>query len=303
MSDQSSQCSDTNDSLSSNEILLSDNHDSEVETSVMQRTKKRLADDDTDKPMKKSKVEADDNSSLTCFIGNLSWDVSEEQLKEQFEEWLGQDSVESVRIITDRMTGKKKGFGYVEFTSSEYSTKALTFTGNEIDGREIRIDLSTPRAPKELDNRRAEAPTSSATDTLFVANLSFQSTEDELRDTLNSLFGEHGSVKNVRLPSDRDTGKLKGFGYIQFDTAVESKAALDALNGQEFQGRNLRIDFAGEKGTQVANPRGRGGRGGFRGFRGSDRGGRGGRGGFRGRGGSDRGGGRGRGGSRGRGRF
>jgi len=67
---------------------------------------------------------------------------------------------------------------------------------------------------------------------IYVGNLPFSATEDEIRD----LFGEHGEVKEVRMISDRETGRPRGFGFVRMDPA-EADAAIEALNGTELGGR------------------------------------------------------------------
>lgn len=213
----------------------------------------------------------------------------------------------------DRDSGKSRGFGYVRFTTSEAVERALLMNGQEIDGRPVNIDRSTAPDKGQARERRAKAfndQTSPPSSTLFVGNLNFDVTED----TVWSFFNDYG-VKSVRLPTDRDTGRPKGFGYVEFDDVDGAKKAFEAANGAEIEGRSIRLDYSqprdssgggrgggfGDRGGRGSRGRGgfgdRGGRGGGRGF--GDRGGRGGgRGGFGGRGfGGDRGGGRGRGGA------
>jgi RNA recognition motif-containing protein len=87
---------------------------------------------------------------------------------------------------------------------------------------------------------------------LYVGNLPWSVTEDDLRN----LFAELGETHSVRLITDRDTGRSRGFGFVEMD-ASDADAAISQLNGQDFQGRPLRINEAQEKG-----PRGGGGGGG-----------------------------------------
>ncbi|MBV8806915.1 MAG: RNA-binding protein, partial [Sinobacteraceae bacterium] len=72
---------------------------------------------------------------------------------------------------------------------------------------------------------------------LYVGNLSFDATEDSLR----ALFAQHGTVDSAKLISDRDTGRPRGFGFVEMPNADAAKA-MQALNGQEFQGRSLRVN-------------------------------------------------------------
>jgi len=116
---------------------------------------------------------------------------------------------------------------------------------------------------------------------LFVGNLSFDATENELQD----LFAQHGAVTEVNLMVDRVTQKPRGFGFVTMETKEAADAAIRALNGKEFHGRALTVNEARPQGDR---PRGGGGGGG--GYRG---GGGGGGGGYRGGGGGG-GGGRGR---------
>lgn len=125
---------------------------------------------------------------------------------------------------------------------------------------------------------------------LFVGNLSFNTTEDEVRE----LFSEHGTIESLAWITDRDTGRFRGFCFIEMDEGAAT-SAISALDGQDFQGRSLRVNEA-----QPREDRGGGGRrSGGGGFNRSGGGGnRGGSGGSRG-GGGNRGGGGDRGGDRG----
>ncbi|MDO4775840.1 MAG: RNA-binding protein [Cardiobacteriaceae bacterium] len=75
---------------------------------------------------------------------------------------------------------------------------------------------------------------------IYVGNLSFQSTEDELR----SLFASHGEVSNVSIITDRDSGRSKGFAFVEMPDAAAAKQAINALNDQEIKGRKLRVNEA-----------------------------------------------------------
>jgi RNA recognition motif-containing protein len=75
---------------------------------------------------------------------------------------------------------------------------------------------------------------------LFVGNLSFNTTENDLRDA----FAEHGSVDEAKLMTDRDTGRPRGFGFVTMSTAEEAQTAIDALNGKQLDGRALTVNVA-----------------------------------------------------------
>jgi RNA recognition motif-containing protein len=78
---------------------------------------------------------------------------------------------------------------------------------------------------------------------LYVSNLSYRMTEDELKDA----FASFGVVVSVRIITDRDTNQSRGFAFVEFETAEEASAALSAMNGQDVGGRELRVALAQEK--------------------------------------------------------
>lgn len=77
---------------------------------------------------------------------------------------------------------------------------------------------------------------------LFIGNLPFQATEDEVRE----LFAQHGEVTEVNLITDRHTGQPRGFGFVQMEPEGAQRA-IAALNGTDFGGRALRVDIAHSK--------------------------------------------------------
>jgi cold-inducible RNA-binding protein len=96
---------------------------------------------------------------------------------------------------------------------------------------------------------------------LYVGNLSYNTTELDLRD----LFAQFGTVADAKLVTDRDTGRPRGFGFVEMSTDAEATAAIADLNGRELQGRALTVNEAQER---SGGGGGRGGGGGGRGGRG-----------------------------------
>jgi len=86
---------------------------------------------------------------------------------------------------------------------------------------------------------------------IYVGNLPFSATEAQVRD----LFAQHGAVESVALPADRETGRPRGFGFVEMPQAEAAKA-IEALNGFSMGGRQLRVNEAQDR------PRGAGGGGG-----------------------------------------
>ncbi|WP_016949816.1 RNA-binding protein [Anabaena sp. PCC 7108] len=98
---------------------------------------------------------------------------------------------------------------------------------------------------------------------IYVGNLSYEVTQD----TLSAVFAEYGSVKRVQLPTDRETGQLRGFGFVEMGTEAEETAAIDALDGAEWMGRDLKVNKA--KPREDRGSSGGGSRGGYGGGGGS----------------------------------
>ena len=121
---------------------------------------------------------------------------------------------------------------------------------------------------------------------IYVGNLPYNSTEGELRD----LFAEHGEVVSASIVMDRETGRSRGFGFIEMDDAT-ANAAIEKLNGTQFDGRSLVVNEARPREQRSGGGFGGGGgrgRGGFGGGGGGGRGGYGGGGGGYGGGGGGR---------------
>ena len=102
---------------------------------------------------------------------------------------------------------------------------------------------------------------------IYVGNLSYQTTEDTIRD----LFVQHGQVEEVRMITDRETGRPRGFGFVTMPNDAEAQAAIAAINGQDFEGRALNVN---EARPTTGGAGGGGGGGGGRGGRGGGGGGR-----------------------------
>jgi RNA recognition motif-containing protein len=75
---------------------------------------------------------------------------------------------------------------------------------------------------------------------IYVGNLSYEVTEEDL----SAVFKEYGSVKRIQLPTDRETGRLRGFAFVEMATEAEETAAIEALDGAEWMGRDMKVNKA-----------------------------------------------------------
>ena len=78
---------------------------------------------------------------------------------------------------------------------------------------------------------------------IYVGNLTFNTSSGDLE----SLFGDHGSVQKAQVITDRDTGKSRGFGFVEMSSDDEANAAIEALNGKDVDGRQLNVNMAKER--------------------------------------------------------
>ncbi|KAF8472519.1 hypothetical protein BDZ91DRAFT_436649 [Kalaharituber pfeilii] len=260
----------------------SDSDSSESDTSASEEEKpapkKRKAEDAPAPQIKKTKTESESKAipnpqqSTTLFVGSLSWNIDDEWLKEEFAEY----GCHSARIVTDREKNRSKGFGYIEFNTPDEAAAALAAKKDaEIDGRVIKLDFSSPRPQRNQNDRAVKYGDmrSAPSDTVFVANLDFDVDES----VLSAEAEKFGTILSLRIPTDRESGVRKGFGYITYSSVKDATAAVEGMSGKDIGGRPVRTDFSAPRENNNGGGRGGfGGRGGGRGGRGGARGGRGG---------------------------
>lgn len=95
---------------------------------------------------------------------------------------------------------------------------------------------------------------------IYVGNLSYEVTQEDL----SAVFAEYGSVKRVNLPTDRETGRVRGFAFVEMSTETEETAAIEALDGAEWMGRDMKVNKAKPREDRGSFGGGGGGRGGRR---------------------------------------
>lgn len=191
----------------------------------------------------KPKRTSNNAPSNTLWIGNMSFDVDDDKLKEFLKDC---GEVTSIRWLTNRDTGKFKGCGFISFATIEEATKAFNKGGEEFMGREFRVDYDTPRAPRKPE--REKAPPSTR---LFLGNVSYDADDDKLREH----FKDCGELADIFWVTDRDTGDFRGFGFCTFHDQESADKAY-AMNGQEFCGRPLKIDYTKPRENKSGGRRG-----------------------------------------------
>ncbi|MGB7415750.1 MAG: RNA-binding protein [Thermosynechococcaceae cyanobacterium] len=89
---------------------------------------------------------------------------------------------------------------------------------------------------------------------IYVGNLSYDAAEADL----NTVFAEYGTVKSVKVPTDRETGRPRGFAFVEMSSDAEEEAAIEALDGAEWMGRDLKVNKAKPRENRGGGNRGGG---------------------------------------------
>ena len=84
---------------------------------------------------------------------------------------------------------------------------------------------------------------------IYIGNLNYNVDEDELRN----IFGEYGEIASVKIITDRETGRTKGFAFVEMTDDEAAKKAISELNGKEIMGRNIKVNFANKNKTEKRN--------------------------------------------------
>lgn len=215
---------------------------------------------------KKQKTEtgAADADVPEVFVGNLPQGVTEEEVSEFFGS--------CGEIVKVRILGAARPNAFLQFASQDGVNASLELNGNDFNGNTIGVEVARKKGGAPATGGKGVS--------CFIGNLSFNSTTDSIRE----FFTDCGNVVDVRIITDKETGRMKGFGYVDFDNVEAAQKAVSEKNGQNLDGRDIRVDLAESKQGGGGGGRGGGfGGGGFGGGFGGRGGGRGG--GFGGRGG------------------
>lgn len=180
------------------------------------------------KSAKKAKVE-EEEGPVCLFIGNLPAELSEKKLKKFFEK--AEIEVAEIRL------NEKKPMAFVDLSEASDLSKALALNGTELKGNALRIERSTPKTQK--GKPEGEGGDKDAGTTLFVKNVSYETTEDQLREFFPG-------ATEIRMPTKPD-GSIKGFAFLEFDSAEEVTAAIADKQGADLNGRAIFLDAGGNK--------------------------------------------------------
>lgn len=165
----------------------------------------------------------------SIYVGNLVFHVTEDDLKKEFSSF---GPIKNAIIAVDAR-GLSKGFGYVEFESTEQAQAAIEARNQMVfEGRRLIVNYQAKTRRPTKENPPSK--------TLFVGNIAFEMTDVEL----NNLFREVRNCTDIRVAVDRRTGQPRGFAHAEFVTVEDATAAKEMLADREIHGRKLRLDYS-----------------------------------------------------------
>ena len=192
------------------------------------------------------------DDDFVCLILVSCSATDETKLRQEFSQF---GEVTDVFLPTERGTQRPRGFGFVTMATKEASDAAISkMDQSQLDGRTIRVNESRPRGSGPSGGGGGFNSAGKAEVKLYVGNLSFDTTDT----TIRSLFEGVGTVTDCFMPTDRDSGRVRGFCFVTMP-AAEAEKAVNQLNGSEVDGRSIRVNEAQPKGGGG----GGGGRGGY----------------------------------------
>ncbi|KAF3937574.1 Nucleolin [Dactylella cylindrospora] len=193
------------------------------------------------------KLTEDERDRRTVFVQQLAARLRTKELIAFFEKIGG---VKEAQIVKDRVSGRSKGVGYVEFKEAESVPKAIALTGQRLLGIPIIVQLTEAEKNRQAraegghhqrdENHRHTIPFHR----LYVGNIHFSITEKDLEH----VFEPFGELEFVQLQKE-ESGRSRGYGFVQYRDPNQAKEALEKMNGFDLAGRPIRVGLGNDKFT------------------------------------------------------
>ncbi|KAF2073778.1 hypothetical protein CYY_004912 [Polysphondylium violaceum] len=186
--------------------------------------------------------EPDEESDLrTVFVSNLSPRITEKDLYDFFAQ---AGKVLNVSLITDRITKRLKGVGYVEFAERDQVQRAISLAGQKVLEQSIQVHAIQPE-------KKQPKPSSGGNARIYVGYIHIDATEEMIR----TLVAPYGDVDFINIHTKPGVSK---YAFIQFKSSENAKRAIQELNGKELMGKNLKLNMVSEEknsnGTYIQVP-------------------------------------------------
>ncbi|KAM3524948.1 hypothetical protein NHJ13051_004249 [Beauveria bassiana] len=200
-------------------------------------------DDPRDRRDATPQLTEDERDRRTVFVQQLAARLRTRELKEFFEK-VG--PVTEAQIVKDRISGRSKGVGYVEFKDEDSVATALQLTGQKLLGIPVIVQVTEAEKNRQARNTEAGGPHPNHVPfhRLYVGNIHFNVTEEDLR----AVFEPFGELEFVQLQKD-ESDRSRGYGFVQFRDATQAREALEKMNGFDLAGRPIRVGLGNDKFT------------------------------------------------------
>ena len=203
----------------------------EEEENGAKKTAKKEESSNEEEDDKGKEEELPENAYEELFVRNIGFNTTQEELADFFAKY---GDVEESKIVTDKNTGKSRGFGFLKFYEKKSAVAAMKDADNiVVGGRNLQIRYSNDKNSQVKGGNGNSAKKGPATEFgVFVGNISYKCTENDLK----KFFKDCGKIVEVRI-AKRDDGKLKGFAHVDFETKEAMEKAVEK-NGKEFNKSN-----------------------------------------------------------------
>ncbi|KAE9983698.1 hypothetical protein BLS_003845 [Venturia inaequalis] len=192
----------------------------------------------------------DERDRRTIFVQQLAARLRTKDLTSFFEK-VG--PVKEAQIVKDRVSGRSKGVGYVEFRNEASVAAAIQLTGQKLLGIPIIAQHTEAEKNRQARTTEGAGPREPGVPIhrLYVGNIHFSITEADL----TNVFEPFGTLEFVQLQKEEGTGRSRGYGFVQFEVPESAKEALEKMNGFDLAGRPIRVGLGNDKFTAETTER------------------------------------------------
>lgn len=208
-----------------------------------ERERRRSRSNDRKTKTPEPQLTEDERDRRTVFVQQLAARLRTKELIQFFEK-VG--PVKEAQIVKDRVSGRSKGVGYVEFQAEASVPLAIQLTGQKLLGIPIIAQLTEAEKNRQARNSTATNGNQNSIPfhRLYVGNIHFSITEQDLQN----VFEPFGELEFVQLQKE-EQGRSRGYGFVQFRDPDQAREALEKMNGFELAGRPIRVGLGNDKFT------------------------------------------------------
>ncbi|EFJ38326.1 hypothetical protein SELMODRAFT_163608 [Selaginella moellendorffii] len=177
-------------------------------------------------------VASKDPAHRKLFVRGLAWETTSQALRDAFQHY---GEIEEGAVITDKATGKSRGFGFITFKHMDSAQRALKEPSKTIDGRITVCNLAS------VGSSAGAGSADQAQRKLYIGGLSYETSNE----TLLNIFSQYGEIEEGAVAYDKNTNKSRGFAFITYKSVEAARKAIDDPN-KTIEGRHVIVKLAAE---------------------------------------------------------